>query len=130
MSTPLSAKNALVRFGAYVLAARKWNVSPKVDALDATNFESGGFADFIAGVIECEFTVDAQWDSGSDPFGNPPNINVGVIGANVKLYTAGLASPYWNFPSVLVVSTPFTADVRGTLDVTFTCKAQGTFNSP
>lgn len=128
--TPLSAKNALVRIGTYVFTARKWTVNPKGDALDITNFEGGGFADWIGGIIEAEFTIEAQWDSASDPFAAAPNVTVTTILSTIKLYTNGLASAFWSFPSALVTDTPMTADVRQTEDISCTCKAKGTFVYP
>jgi len=128
--TPLSAKNAQVRFGNYVFTAKKWQVNPKGDALEITNFEGGGFADWIGGVIECDFTIDADWDSASDPFANPPNIVVTSILSTIKLYTNLVGSAFWSFPSALVTDTPFSADVRQTESFSCTCKAKGTFQYP
>jgi hypothetical protein len=132
VSTPLSAKNAQVRIGSYVFTAKSWRVNPTSDALDITNYEGGGFADFISGIIQAEFTIEADWDSAADPFANPPNIVVGAVLTNTALYTnlASPASAHWSFPSALVTETPFTAVIRETLFTTVTCKSKGIFQYP
>ncbi len=133
--TPLSAKNAMVRYTPsmgviYTLTAKKWQVTPKVDALDITNFEGNGFADWIGGIIECDGTVDFDWDSADDPYANPPSIFPGSIGGHLELFTSGLASPSWDFPSILIVEVPQTGEVRGLLTGSMTFKSKGTFTLP
>ncbi len=139
--TPLSAKNAKVRYTPpvsisdptpteYFFTSKKWVVTPKVDALEITNFESGGFADWIGGITECDGTVDFDWDSANDEFANPPNITPGAIGGILKLYTNDTTSPFWYFPSILIVETPQTSEVRGVITGTMTFKSKGTFSLP
>jgi hypothetical protein len=128
--TPLSAKNAKCRVGAYVLTAKKWSVKPHGDEYEISNFEGAGFGDFIGCLAYCDFSIDGDWDSASDPFGNPPNITVTQVITAVKLYTNDLASPFWSFPSALVVDTPMDADVKTALTISISCKAKGSFVYP
>jgi len=128
--TPLSAKNAKVRIGSYVLTAKVWRVDPKGDAYDITNFEGGGYADWGSGILEAEFTVEGDWDSANDPYTNPPNLNVGTVISTVNLYTNGTSSASWNFPTALIIATPQNAEVRGYISFAFTAKAKGSFTSP
>jgi hypothetical protein len=128
--TPLSAKNAKVRVGNYVLTARVWNVKPHGDAEETSNFEGGGFGDFTGCLAYCDFNVDGHWDSASDPFANPPNIVVTAVISTVKLYTNDIGSPFWSFPSALVVDTPMDADVKTVLSISIACKAKGSFVYP
>lgn len=133
--TPLSAKNAKVRITvnsttSFVFTAKRWTVSPRVDPLDITNFEGEGFADWLGGIKECEFTIEADYDSLNDPFQDPPDLVAGSIIGPVLLYTDDIPSDHWNFPNVLVVETPMTAAVRELIGITITCKAKGAFMEP
>jgi hypothetical protein len=128
--TPVSAKNAKVRIGATVYTARRWNVNPTAEELDITNFEGAGFADRISGIVDAEITVDADWDSAASNFANPPNIVTGQTLLNVKLFLNDTTGAFWNFPSVLVTTTPVTAEVRGKVEVSFTAKSKGIFTYP
>jgi hypothetical protein len=131
--TPLSAKNAQVRIGAFVYVARKWVITPTGEELDITNFEGGGFADRLVGILDCEIMVDADYDSQAalSNFNNPPNIVIGAVLSTIKLYlnlTSG--TQFWLFPSAIVTTTPMNADVRGKLELSFTAKTKGTFSYP
>jgi len=144
--TPLSAKFAVVRFGQaftvqpgqtygpagaiYTITAKKWEVRPTADALDTTNFEGSGFATWLPGIYQADFTIEADWDSVGDPFTNPPNFVIGSYVTNVKLFTNTLNSAFWSFPTALIIETPMSAAVRETISFTFTCKAHGTFVYP
>lgn len=138
--TPLSAKNAVVRYTqnyipnqtqpVYTFTAKKWAVTPKVDALEITNFESGGFADWIPGITECDCVIDFDWDSANDEFLNPPNLTPGAIGGRFRLFTNGTNSAFWDFPNTLIVDTPQTAEVRGLVTGTLSFKSKGTFIPP
>jgi hypothetical protein len=128
--TPLSAKNAVVRFNTYILTAKLWTVTPKCDKLDVTNFEGAGFGQYITGILDADVSIDGDWDSANDPFSNPPAIVVGQIMSGVKLYTNGLASAFWSFPLLVITETPQKADVRGSISITITGSASGSFVYP
>ncbi len=135
--TPISAKNAVVRYTPaggtiYTLTAKKWAITPKVDALDITNFEGDGFADWIGGILEADVTIDFDWDSDADgnPFNDPPDLSPGAIDGQFQLFTNGLTSPFWQFPLTLVVDTPQTAEVRGVITGTLSFKSKGVFIAP
>ena len=128
--TPLSAKFAQVRFNSVTVTAKKWTVTPTADALDITNFEGNGYADWIAGIYQADFTVEGDWDSANDQFATPPNFTIGAVIVNVKLFTNSLASAFWNFPVALITETPMTAAVRESITFVMTCKAKGSFVYP
>jgi hypothetical protein len=128
--TPLSAKNAKVRINNVVYTAKRWVVTPVADEIDTSNFEGAGFTDRIAGLSDCEFTVDADWDSAGNNFANPPNIVIGQTLSTVKLFLNDTSSVFWLFPSALITTTPTTAEVRGAIIVSFTAKNKGTFTYP
>lgn len=128
--TPLSAKFAQVRFGSSVITAKKWTVTPTADMLDITNFEGNGFADWIAGIYQADFTVEGDWDSANDQFANPFSFVIGTIVTGVKLYTNTIASAFWSFPTAIISETPMTAAVRETITFVITMKAKGSFTYP
>jgi hypothetical protein len=142
---PLSAKNAKVRISTFVgttetinvYTAKKWSVNPTADELDTTNFEGDGFGDRIAGILDAEFTVDADWDSNNNNYLDPPDIVPGAEIFNVKLFLDGdepismTTDPrFWFFPSALVLSVPSNAEVRGLLTISFTAKNKGIYYPP
>src|SRR5689334_2659878 len=101
---PRSAKNAGVRINSNVYTARKWVVTPKVDELDVSNFETGGYGDEIGGLLYAEFTVDADMDGNQNAYDSPISVQPGTVLSNVFLYLNGPASgPHWAFTSVLVL---------------------------
>lgn len=147
--TPLSAKFAQVRFNAgsgpgTTITAKKWTVTPTADILDVTNFEGAvaavvpnpnvngaGFADYISGILQCEFSIEGDWDSANDIFGVP--LGPFVIGqyiTGVKLYTNLVGSSFWLFNAAVISETPWTAAVRETITFSITCKGKGAFTYP
>lgn len=128
MSVPLSAKNAVVRVNGSVVACKEWNVEPKVDALETTNFEGSGYGDYIAGIIDADITLTFDMDSAAFQTGNPPNLAAGATITNLLLYTNGVGSAKWTFPSALVVTSPMNAAVRDLLKGTATLKGKGIFS--
>jgi hypothetical protein len=127
---PHSAKNAKVRINGAVYTAKKWSVNPTADELDITNFEGQGYGDRIAGILDAEFTVEADWDSENNNYGSPPNIVPGAPLTEVKLFLNDTSGLFWRFPLALVISVPSNAEVRGLLTISFTAKNKGIYYPP
>src|SRR5262245_49631337 len=112
MATPLSAANAVVRINGATVACKRWQVTPKVDALDTTSFEDAGYGNCTAGIKDCDITLEFDYDSSAPQYSNPPNIFAGATLTNVLLYTNGTSSAKWTFASSLVVDSACDAAVR------------------
>ena len=128
--TPLSAKNAKVRVNGSTLYAVKWDVDPTSDMLDISNFEGGGYRNFIEGLKQATVTVEGWWDGGANPFDVPLSIKNGSILTNFRCYVSDTTGPYWDFPSAIVEGTPMSADVGMEIKWRFTVRAKGTYTFP
>lgn len=128
MATQLSAKNAVVRVNGSAVVSKRWVVTPKADALDVTNFEGGGYGDYIAGIVEADITIEFDFDSSNPQYSNPPNLAAGQTISNLLLYTNGTSSAKWTFASALVTESPNEAAVRDALKGTATLKSKGSFS--
>lgn len=129
--TPYSAKNAKVRFNGSTLYAKKWSVEMDGGNIDISNFEGAGYSDCIAGLADCTVTVDFDHDSTADMFNAPLYLSPGTVGTAARLYLSDTTSPYWSFPSFLVLPLTMGADspkaaVTGSLKF----KNKGTFSPP
>lgn len=128
MATPLSAKNAVVRVNGAVVACKEWNVEPKDDGNDTTNFEGAGFGDSIGSIIDCDITLTFDYDSAAPQYETPPALMAGQTISNLLLYTNGVGSKKWTFPSARVKSSPMNAAVRDNLKGTCALVAKGSFS--
>jgi hypothetical protein len=128
MPTPYSAKNAKVRFGAgpSTLHAKAWEITPKADLVDTTNFESGGYKESIFGIHEASITITFD-DDGAN---NVRDLGL-TEGASVslKLYLNGVGGPHWN-GTINIATQPMRADVRQAVGCTLTGEFTGTFSGP
>lgn len=133
--TPRSAKNAKVRIGTQILVAKKWTVTPKSDKLDVSNFEGGGFYEFIGGLVQADVEIEFDMDAAAvNATGNNydiPNIQPGNNNtAVVKLFLNDTTSPFWSFPNFFIETMPNTADVKQTQQGRLTGSGSGQFLYP
>lgn len=129
--TPFSARNASIRINNVVFVAKHWEVKPKTAPADVTNFEGGGYGDAIGTILEADVDIDdADMDATAMPYNNPPNLIPTTFLENVFLYMAGVASPFWNFPSMLVTDVPNRARVREAMKFSVRLYGKGQFAFP
>ncbi len=124
-----SARNAMVRFGAVVVTAKRWTVTPKADKNDSSNFEGGGFGEKQAGLREVTVTIELD-DNATTSYFDANVIGAGNNIASVKLYLNGNAGPYWSFPFLFVESPSMQADVRQNMGLTINAESNGPFAYP
>lgn len=128
---PKSAKNAQVRIGSATHFATSWDVNPSAEELETSNFEGVGYTDRIAGLIDCEVTVEGWFDTSANPFDSPLSLAAGNVITNLKLYLNTTAGPFWLFPSFQILTSPMTGvQVKGLLPFKFTGKNKGIFSAP
>lgn len=127
----ISARKARVTIGGTNLLATKWTVEIKSDEIDVTNFESGGFADYMTTYVDAMVTVDAFYDPANNPHGDPPNILTGNILEDVELWTkTTIVAENFSFPLLLVLSCTVDAAVRDAVRISFTGRNKGPFVYP
>src|SRR5678815_3659860 len=102
--------------------AKKWTVNYKGDKLDVSNFEGGGFCEFISGLLQLDITIELDWDGaaagagGGNPFdAGGPLLIPGTTVSALKLYLnkGQGADPFWDVTSFVVESANNVADVKG-----------------
>lgn len=127
-----AAYNASVRINGNTLIAKKWEVNNKADKLDVSNFEGGGFKEYIGGMVDCDVSIEFDWygTAGGNPFDAPLSILPSTALTNVRLYVNGTAGPFWSFPSFFVESVTNTADTKQQMTLRVTGSSTGTFTDP
>jgi hypothetical protein len=130
--TPRSAKNAQVRINGMTFTAKKWTVTPKVDKIDTTNFESGGYAVSTPGITSIEFTIEADYDAANNPYDLPTNVQPAESANDntVKLFLNTVSGPYWLISSANFWEAPMTADVKGALGISLKGEGSGAYIYP
>ena len=138
------------------MQARKWTIGVRVDELDVATFEDLGFTNYEDGLMDADIAVDAFWSIAQNVNGmQPPNGSATVSTAPPLIYpgavltynafyvkgagqgaanglgqTGGEASVYFYFPTIKIFSAVNDAEVRNTLNVSFTAKNLGRFLMP
>jgi hypothetical protein len=124
----LSGKAARVQYAtSSFIAVGKWTATIKVDKHDVTSSESAGYAEFIGGVAQCDFSLEGNYDVGSNP------VAAWVPGGNtatVKLYLNGTSGPYVSMPLAFIESFEIGSEVRGKVTVRITGSGTSTFTAP
>lgn len=129
--TPLSGKNAKVRVGSTnVLYAVEWRVRPMADKLDFSNFEGGGFRDFIAGLVQITLSLSGWTDVGANIYEGNLDLVAGGTLSNVLLYWSGTTGPNWSLPSAFIESMEETARVEDLVRYSGEISGKGTFSYP
>lgn len=127
-----STKNSRVTAGLAntVLQAYKWTVEVRADEIDVTNFESGGFTDYLTSYVDAMGTVDAFWDKDDNqPFDDPPQLLPGQQ-TNLTLYMHTDLLNYFRFPIAIILSSTVDAAVRDVVRYNFTFRNKGPFYYP
>lgn len=139
MATPVFVvgydKAVQTEFGANVTFATlnitAWSWEPTVNTLLVTHSGSGGIAARIAGVLDGEGTVEANFDSANLIFGASPlpTITPGVRG-QIKVQV-GTTNPF--IIPVIVQKVPFKSSVDGLVQYTFSVQMDsqsGSYSQP
>jgi len=125
----ISSKNARVRIDGTNFAATKWSVDVKADEIDITNFETGGFKDYLTSYVEAMISIDLFYDTTSGPF----DTNLLSVGSQpvILLYTQrDTAQEFFSFPASIVLSANVSAEVRDAVRVSVTARNKGAFLYP
>ncbi len=152
--TPYAAWNSRITIFGQSFAAYRWSVNMKSEDIDATNFEGGGFEEWVsyvggAGVgnglnvnagalpadrtvVGCDVSAEAFWDAAKNPISS-----IGVLGilpgtrvSAVTFYVNFAISVYWFFPRVKISTVTVDAEVKGGVKFSFTGKSDGPFTVP
>lgn len=130
MASFICGYNSKVRVGATVVTAHSSTVNVDTQEIDVTNFEGGGFADFLMCILAATSTIDAHWDALADPLDDPPNLRPAQIIANFFVYVNTLAGPFWSFPLATVKSFNFKTGAKEAVAFTSMVRNKGAFLFP
>lgn len=106
-----------------------WSWEESVNTLLVTHSGSGGIAARIAGVLDGEGTVEANYDSANNMFAAAPSVKAGIRGV-VKIQV-GTTNPF--IIPVIVQKVPFKSSVDGLVQYTFTVQLDsqsGSYSQP
>lgn len=127
----LFGKSAVLEVNSVAYDGKGWSVSPDAADLRTDNTGDQGFANRIAGVRNCSFTINFDWDASANLMDDPPALKIGSVLTGVKLhldFDAG--GPFWSFPKAQVLTTPMTAAVGTVESFTVNCANKGPFAAP
>jgi hypothetical protein len=142
------------------MLARSWSIGVRVDELDVATFEDLGFTNYEDGLMDADIAVDAFWSvyqnvngvrppDGTSTSGTAPPLiypgtvipycyffikgaesGLGGVPANQLGLTNGAANVNFFFPQIKVFTAAHSADVRNTVNVSWTAKNVGRFVFP
>lgn len=117
-----------------VISATQWTVEVRADEIDITNFETGGFAQFLPSYVEAHISVDGFYNTSTNPFGpNSPEPLI-MAGNKVKLQLYYLNpttnNDLFTFPEAFIMSATGGSAVRDAGRVSFTARNYGAFSYP
>ncbi len=137
----ISTRNARVRVTELTtntvanILATHWTVEVRSDEIDVTNFETGGFAQFLPSYVEAHISVDGFYETGGTPFTN------GIAGAGLILsgnYVSifcymnrqNVLNNAFRFDAAWIMTASGSSAVRDAARVSFTAKNFGQFFYP
>lgn len=115
-----------------VILGTRWTVDVNADEIDVTNFESGGFVEYLASYLQAMISVDGFYE----PVGFPIATNGFAFCApgnfvELTLYaTRANAQDFFHFPRAVVLTAHTEAAVRDAVRVSFTARNDGKFDYP
>lgn len=124
----ISGKNGKVVYGSTTLCVRSWKGSHVAAFLDGTSTCSGGKREFVPGLEHFEFTIEADWDATTHPFGTTPaNLKANQT-VNVDLYVdASTSNPTVDMPTAAIEKVDIDSSVEGLVKYTISGKSSGSF---
>jgi len=125
----ISSKNARVRIDSTNFAATKWSVDVKADEIDITNFETGGFKDYLTSYVEAMISIDLFYDTTNGPF-DTNLLSVGSQPAILLFTQRDTAQEFFSFPASIILSANVSAEVRDAVRVSVTARNKGAFLYP
>jgi hypothetical protein len=108
-----SGKDGRASFAATTYKITRWQAERHADLPDVTNGESGGEGEYVAGVVDTEWEVDMDYNTGNSPFA-AGKLNPGQTGTLILYHTNGGTN--WTI-NAIVESSREELEVRGRVRV-------------
>ena len=127
-----SGKNSTFAVNGTSYDGKGWTVDPQAAESRTDNTSDNGYSNRIVNMKDCKFTLEFDWDVSENLMSATPNLAIGTVLTNVKLFLdeAGSSTCYWSFPSAIVLSTPMQSKVGDTIKWTVNCANKGAFSPP
>lgn len=111
----MATHNAVLK----IWGIKKWYITIPNQLQDVTNTESGSYGEYLAGVTDLTFTVDADHFVGSAPFAT---FIPGDTLTDVYLYLNVQGNIYWLIHEALIEEVEETLVVRGLVSFRLRCR--------
>ncbi len=124
-----AGKSSSVSVNGTLLGGVSATVTPRVQKLDDTDWNSGGVGEYLKGVVDCDVQCDYLYNVGTAPVTLLKLLDQTVDTVpNVVITLASGA--FWSFPTFFVETAPTSTQVRDLVKGSFTGCSSGTFTPP
>lgn len=117
--TPVAGKSGSFHVGSASFAFDKWESNDKVGLPEVTNFNSGGYRDFVVGIIQGEITASGAYDE------NNMTLTLGQVGT----VTCSVDGTISLTATAAVENIKLTDDVKDAVRVAVTFQKKGAFTA-
>ena len=114
-----AGKLASLTIGAAAQPMTDWTLDVKEEAIDTTNFTSGGFQESVGGIDAADITCTGPYDGTS-------GVTMGTVVSFVLATGGAVPGPSFTVPA-RVTSVNVSTSVRGVATVSITAQSTGTF---
>jgi hypothetical protein len=121
----LHGKSGKVTIGGTTVPVKSWKAKVHKDEADVTNTTSSGWREFQTGLKHVEFTVEAEWDSTNNPFGNTEGNIDSVDTIAMALYTDSAGSANITIAAAIIFESDIDLSVENVVKYTVTGKSSG-----
>lgn len=124
---PVSGEGGNVKIGAVpsvVGEVNQWKLDIDAAALETTNFSSGGWKEFIAGLKDWTGSFDANWDVANDTNGQAV-IQSNMFAGTSMTVELDVDGTHKYTGSILVTKSSIDAQVKGIITISYTFQGTG-----
>jgi hypothetical protein len=122
-----SGKFGKVMSGATALCITSWKAKHMVGEEDVTDTCSEGKGESLDTIERIEWTIEAFWDTVTNPYTTPPNLVPGVAGGIDLYVNKDDADPLYEMPATFINDISVDLSVPSAVKYTITGKSQGDF---
>lgn len=130
IGTYYAAKGSRATVAGVNLYKTDWDVEDKTDPIDTSNFECGGFYQYIIGLEGADYNIKGLWEVGTGQFISPPGLFPRFDLGQVNLYLSVSGSLSWSLPQSVVSSAKNSAAVKDAVKFEAALMANGIFTRP
>jgi hypothetical protein len=107
-----------------------WSVDPTSEIVTFRNSKTDRYSLKEATYHDLSGSITIDFDHDENPFVAPIGLADGAELTDVKLYTNGVGSLFYDLPSIIIVGTPTSVETEGKLSVTINFTNNGEYGTP